>query len=226
MLINLPQVTLFAIDCVTPLKTARVMLHAARWIRFGEVVMATDTSRHTNLPCGIRYAHRVQSHLKVPVCGLQLPLDYELDVLMLTPELVSTPFVLHMEWDSLVANAQAWDNAFFGYDYVGAPWPLIHEPGWPAMREFNRVGNGGFALKSKRFCQAVAKAARQGHPSRNSSDRFQCKVMAGYLKGLGLRYAPAAVAGRFSCENLVYSGQFGLHGKGTLRLNGIDLEGI
>ena len=226
-MLELPMVTCFGMDCVTPLKTLAVMLQARRQVRFAELVLVTDTQAHSNLPQGVRYIHTKQGNKKVDCCGLKLPIDYELSLMRDTHLYIRTPFLLHMEWDSLVASPEAWNPHWLHYDYIGAPWPYpISEPGFPRVESHNNVGNGGFALKSRRFCQALSEIVDTSLSSHVSSDRFQCRVAAPLLRSKGLHFAPDHIAQRFSCENRIYSGQFGLHGKGTIKLNGINLEGL
>lgn len=60
---------------------------------------------------------------------------------------VTTPHVLIVQWDGYVTNAAAWDPAFLESDYLGAKWP------WAPVG--NRVGNGGFSLRSRKLLQAL-----------------------------------------------------------------------
>lgn len=226
-MLELPMVTLFGIDCVTPEKTLSVMLHARRQIRFHEVVLLTDTVKHTNLPSGVRYVHTIQGNEKKDCCGLKLPIDYEMAVMRETHLHVKTPYLLHVEWDSLVANPRAWRAEWLHYDYIGAPWPHpLHEDGFPENGVHNIVGNGGFALKSVKFCSVLASLVDPDLSSSVSSDRYQCRTALALMRDRRIRFAPYEQAEAFSCENRIYSGQFGLHGKGTIKFNGINLEAM
>ena len=226
-MIDLPMVTLFAIDCVTAMKTLNVMLNAAKQIKFAEIVMMTNTTKFNKLPGGVRYVHREQGDLMVKCGSRKAPLDYEIDVLTESHKHVRTSHLLHMEWDSLVCNTFAWNHEWLNYDYIGAPWPYpLKEEGFPIIGKHNNVGNGGFSLKSRRFCSLVASIADKSLPVCYSSDLFQCVVARSYLQKKGMKYAPSNAAERFSCENNIYSGQFGLHGKNTLSLNGINIKSL
>ena len=52
---------------------------------------------------------------------------------------------------------------FFDYDYIGAPWP---------NNFVNRVGNGGFSLRSKKFLELTAKIPynKIGHKEFDAED--------------------------------------------------------
>src|SRR5690349_6482270 len=56
----------------------------------------------------------------------------------------NTEHCLLIQWDGYVINPEAWSDEFLQYDYIGAPW------------DTNIVGNGGFSLRSKRFCELTA----------------------------------------------------------------------
>jgi hypothetical protein len=152
-----------------------------------------------------------------------LPVDYEMDNLLRPAEYCDLGYVLYCEWDAGVLNPLGWDPEFLKYDFIGAPWVRHNDPGWPACDgETNNVGNFGFSLRSKRFCDAIAEAVsrNKGDPTMVSSDRWACRTMRPWLEKKGVKFAPWPVAMRFSCENVVYSGQFGFHGRQTAEMNG------
>lgn len=223
--LELPDVTLFAIDCVKPQRTVDMMRWSSRFVRFAESVILTDTSRHKVSLRDIRVVHHVESDRKVSppnMPQLRLPVDYERAVLRETFLHFKTSHVLHMEWDSAVLNPSAWDRRWLKYDYIGAPWPVHNDPGWPACDgKTNAVGNGGFSLKSRRFCELVRNLSltREGEPAMLSSDQWQCRTIRPELEKQGVKFAPPGVAARFSCEHMIYSGQFGFHGKSTALMN-------
>lgn len=56
-------------------------------------------------------------------------------------------FYLNIHADGFAVNKSSWDNRFLDYDYIGAPWPFC-SPG-------QRVGNGGFSLRSKKLYESL-----------------------------------------------------------------------
>lgn len=226
-MLTLPSVTLVGIDCHRPNLTVDALRYSMRLVKFADVVMVTDLEkfhRYSNAASiGIRTIHKKQSDRKEFVHDRNLPLDYEWDVLTLGPELFNTEHCLFHEWDASVLNPKAWSQEFLEYDYIGAPWPFpFIEKGWPPCEEHNCVGNGGFSLKSMKWCVAIKNEAirRRNDKAVKSSDRWQCRTAKPHIESLGLRYAPADLAGLFSCEDRIYTGQFGYHGKGTEAMNG------
>ena len=228
-MLELPNVTLFSIDVVNAARIISVIRFSTKWTRFAKMVCLTNMKVHAGIIAQekrIDWRHIEQSDRKFTPPGmpnLRLPVDYELSILRETPKHFDTSHVLHIEWDSAVLNPDAWDPGWLQYDFIGAPWPDHHDPGWPKCDETNNVGNGGFSLKSKKFCQAVADLSMRtptDDPAHLLSDSWMCRTMRPKLESMGIKFAPANVAGRFSCENKVYTGQFGFHGKGTATLNG------
>ena len=69
--------------------------------------------------------------------------------------LFSTTHCIVCQLDGYPINPSQWDESWLKYDYIGAPWPN----GWLAYHGYpfdSRVGNGGFSLRSKRLCDALA----------------------------------------------------------------------
>jgi hypothetical protein len=224
-MLKLPQVTLMGIDVVTPERTALSLKESMRWVDFGRVVLLLD-GRHP-MPVGswIEIGNTVQSNVmaKPMPWHKPLPVDYEMDNLIRPAEYCDLGYVLYCEWDAGVLNPLGWDPEFLKYDFIGAPWVRHNDPGWPPCDgETNNVGNFGFSLRSKRFCDAIAEAVsrNKGDPTMVSSDRWACRTMRPWLENKGVKFAPWPVAMRFSCENVVYSGQFGFHGRQTAEMNG------
>lgn len=222
-MLGLPEVTLMAIDCFTPDKTVMAMVQSARLVKFADCVILTDTTKRYRLHPGQRAVHHTQGKEFKSVEGVarKFAPDYELAVLREPSEHCNTSHVLFIEWDSGVLNPSAWTPDFLKYDYIGAPWVDHHDPGWPACDGSNNVGNGGFSLRSKRLCKAVRELSftHQGDPGMLASDSWICRTIRPKLEGMGLKFAPESVAARFSCENRVYAGQFGFHGKYTADIN-------
>lgn len=75
-------------------------------------------------------------------------------------------------------------DEFLKYDYIGAPWPHLG----------NRVGNGGFSLRSKDFCLKICKSSKR--PKYMNEDVFFSTY--GALHNANI--ADYATACRFSCE--------------------------
>jgi hypothetical protein len=232
MILDIPSVTLLAIDCFTPEKTLRAMEFSARWVRFADVILLTDRRKFqlssTDYIGRIKLIHHEEGDRKAirqqAPWNPPLPADYELARMQMPAQVVTTPHYLAIEWDSAVLNPPAWRNEWLEYDYIGAPWPPHLEPGWPECDgETNAVGNGGFSLQSLRYARAIKEGTEifAGDPGMISSDMWPCRTLRPWLEEKhGIRFAPPRVAWDFSCENRIYSGQFGFHGRWTAEMNG------
>lgn len=148
---------------------------------------------------------------------------------------VDTDFALVIQHDGFIINADNWDERFFQYDYIGAPWSVES-----TQRPNCRVGNGGFSLRSRKLIQACdaiyngvikrptltqanAKRIIQ-HPispeaSVNGNEDWHiCLIDKPLFENRGIKYAPLEVASKFSmeahlpdCDNELRN-KFGFHG--------------
>jgi hypothetical protein len=226
-MLKLPNVTLFAIDCISPERTVAALKFSTQWVRFAEVILLTDTQKFN--PPGnpwLKIVHHEEGTEKVErpysPWHKSFPVDYELAVMREPSQHVKTSHLIHMEWDSAVLNRSAWTEDWLQYDFIGAPWVAHHEPGWPPCDgHTNNVGNGGFSLKSVRFCELTRAATEvfKGDLAMYSSDAWPCRSIRPWLEERSMKFAPERVADRFSCENRIYSGQFGMHGRETCEIN-------
>jgi hypothetical protein len=219
--LELPSVTLVGLDLFNPIPTLRAMWFSMRQVTFTEAVIVT--SRPLNVHGGLRgvrnlvYPHGWRKEDR---------LVREHYLVTKLHEAFTTPHCLHIEGDSSVANPAAWEDSWLDYDFIGAPWPWPYdEPGQTPCRAENCVGNTGFALMSRALCVSAAKYPTNDPAKLRISDGYLCRELRPKLEADGIRFAPEAVAERFSCENRIYSGQFGWHGWNTAKLNGFNLDG-
>ena len=73
---------------------------------------------------------------------------------------IETEFCLVTQGDGFIINPQLWSEEFLNYDYIGAPWRknshLVNSQGQTVDildLNKNRVGNGGFSLRSKKLLE-------------------------------------------------------------------------
>ena len=77
---------------------------------------------------------------------------------------INSDFALIIQHDGHIINPLNWSDRFLKFDYIGAPWPNDKKwlDRWEKYPErikneifkniqFNRGGNGGFSLRSKKF---------------------------------------------------------------------------
>jgi hypothetical protein len=134
-----------------------------------------------------------------------------------------TEHCLLIQHDGFILNPNAWDPAFLGFDYVGAPFGD------------GVVGNGGFSLRSRVFCQetdVLGGLIEDGlMPSFAPEDQILCRgQLRKVLEVAGMKFADTETASRFSWELHdnwpEYNGSFGFHGLHTLeRLTALKAQG-
>ncbi len=135
----------------------------------------------------------------------QFPRDYNQILLRTLPEICSEDFVLIVQNDGYAVNADSWSDGFFSYDYIGAVWPyqqMSHIfPGlYEQYQDAQRVGNGGFSLRSQKLMQALLNISWENHWHQNE-DHLICNDFRTRLDlDYGIKFAPAHVADQFSIE--------------------------
>lgn len=112
--------------------------------------------------------------------------------------------ILFIQYDGWVLNGNLWQDSWLQYDYIGAPWPWISNPG-------EQVGNGGFSLRSARLMKFLAEHARE-FPLRTPEDVTLCREYRPALEQHGFVWAPLDVARAFSFEREDWRPTFGFHG--------------
>jgi hypothetical protein len=225
-MLKLPHITLIGFDSIHPEKTLAALKYSMRQAQFARVVFVGDSKNGwVTKRCsdwGMEFVHGPTTTRA----------DHEWFVLEKIPTFFKTRFCLFSEWDAAVANPAAWTDDFLNYDYIGAPWPYgsVEERWWekmyrptgqgaPVTTERNNVGNGGFSLRSKKFCELVSKKVNRRNPHQLCSDAWMARTLRPELEKQDIKFAPETVAARFSCEDAIYTGQFGFHGDNTIRFN-------
>jgi hypothetical protein len=124
------------------------------------------------------------------------------------PDIIKSDYYLGIHDDGFVINPHLWSDQFLKYDYIGAPWK------WEGRR--NRVGNGGFVLKSNKFIQLTKHLTFMN----TCDDGELTNTYYDYFIQNNCKYAPVEVAMKFSLESnipeceLNLNNCFGFHGKG------------
>ena len=124
---------------------------------------------------------------------------------------VGTSHCLLIHPDGYVIRPHLWDNKFLEYDYIGAPWrddPTAYLDPWGRNQ---RVGNGGFSLRSKRLLNVPTKVTVPWEVNEGTFYKHQnaglynedgniCCHNRHIFEEQGCVYAPVEVAARFSKE--------------------------
>ena len=217
--LDLPNVTLIAVDTFHPDRTLAAMKGSLMWVTFAAATLVCLPSFKPDKGWWLRKGFGEVRPWFTPTGPERA--KREAFIIQQLYKCFQTSHCLNMEWDSGVANPAAWDDSWLQYDYIGAPWPWDYtEAGLPPCTKDSCVGNLGFSLISRRFLEILASMANPTIQELALSDVYICRTMRPKLEAAGLRFAPEAVAERFSCENRIYCGQFGWHGEFTAAKNG------
>jgi hypothetical protein len=125
---------------------------------------------------------------------------------------VDTEFCLVVQGDGYVLHPTSWSADFLKYDYIGAPWFLSQNAYIDPFGNHQRVGNGGFSLRSRKL---LTTPKRIDIPWDVNSDDFYRHMNAGLFsedgnicvhnrhlfESDGCVFAPIETASSFSIEN-------------------------
>ena len=125
-------------------------------------------------------------------------------------------YLLSIQYDGFAVNGEMWDNRFFDYDFIGAPWAD------------GNVGNNGFGFMSNRYVQAVLDlnippTLEACHPSARMLAMHMWEGRKGYrgdLEQKGIKVASFEIASKFSHETPGWGQKSGYEGK-TFGFHGI-----
>jgi hypothetical protein len=196
--LQLPDVTLVAVDTVCHALTALAIKECLDKVQFGGIHIYTDDP----IPFA-RLGIGGTLSAVAPFTSLDAVMGH---LWYHVPEHVETSHVLTIQWDSGIVSPALWSERFLGCDYVGAPW------GWHG--DAYEVGNGGFSLRSRRLMQYVAEH-REKFPLGHPEDDVLCRRYRPELERKGFRWASSDLALRFSFERTGFSGldqHFAYHG--------------
>ena len=198
-MVILDQVTLLTIDCRDPEMACKALVYSSLGIKFADLVLfSSDDVECEDI-----------TFIKIdPISDLTAYSNFCMKKLN---QYIKTDFVITVQTDGFITNPHLWMDEFLAYDYIGSPWPP--EAPW-CFR--NRVGNGGFSLRSKRFIELTANI----DVDFRHEDVLLTNTLFEYFTTNGCRYAPVEVAMKFSLEAKIPECRydlrncFGFHGKG------------
>jgi len=193
-MLELPDVTLCAVDTANVSMTIAALTKSLGQIRFGDAVLLTH-----ELPAG-RYPFRTET-----IPPLRSKAEYCRFVVAQLGAFTTRKFNLSVQWDGFVVQPSAWHPEFLKYDYIGARWP------W--YRDGMDVGNSGFCLRSKKLLDRISTDPKAAAAGDVNDDDLICRLLRPELEKDGICFAPSHVADRFSYERMVPNREtFGFHG--------------
>lgn len=189
-MIKLPNVTMICIDCYNYKESIIAMNKCLQQIEPARSVFITDR------------AGSMQSIETVKIGKITSKEEYSYFCIKELYKYFDTSHCLLIQHDGYVLDGNQWKEEFLQYDYIGAPWLYI---------DGRNVGNGGFSLRSHKFCEAIANdpIINVYHPE----DDVICRLYRRHLESKGFSFAPDELAHDFSYElNAPKKPTFGFHG--------------
>jgi len=189
------KITLIAVNCDCPDDAVAALRYSSKDINFGRIVLLSSTDRVYE---GVE---------KIAIPHLSSVLMYNNFMLNLI-EYVDDDYILVIQSDGYVVNSDMWTDEFLEYDYIGAPWPDDEE--WiqdqsPDKRDIirkaiskNRIGNGGFSLRSRKFLEYSNQFITCGYLG---EDIFLTAINYEKCMESQIKFPPLDLAYRFSYEN-------------------------
>lgn len=212
-MIKLPDVTLISVDTTSNINgTLRALYTSMSGIEYGSVKLITDEKNIKE------YESKLKDDgidLEKSVIDIKNYNDYNYYVIYKLREHVSTSHCLLVQPDGFVLFPDKWDDAWLGYDYIGAPWAYVEDAYIDPFGNHQRVGNGGFSLRSKKFLD-VPNIVDVPWETNNSDFYWMPEGVVNYHEDgnvcvhnrhifieHGCKYAPVEVAVKFSQETRV-----------------------
>lgn len=161
----------------------QIAFNSCRFIDFNSVKIF---SGHTDL-CGYRSTFSFQ-YIPASINSID---EYNNFIIKDLHHYIDKEYCLIFQHDGFIINPNGWSKEFLQYDYIGAVFPKA------SWSQVNRVGNGGFSLRSKKFMRYCSTL---NYSSSVNEDKFLCVNSYEDIISQNLRFAPPSLASRFSIE--------------------------
>jgi hypothetical protein len=188
-MLNLENIDLITISSIKPFECIKSLNYSCSGIKFGSVKFLTHFDRdELDIP-GVNLDN---IHF-VKINELKSSKEYS-DFCLTLGRYTKNEFVLVIQYDSFVTNIEKWTDEFLKYDYIGAPWTEQQSKDWNLK---NRVGNGGFSLRSRRFLDysSLFTSCYGTH-----EDGFLTNWTWEYLQKYGIKFPNPQLALQFAIE--------------------------
>ena len=193
---NLNNIDIITINCTDSQAGLMSIKHCQKFFNFGKAMLFTNEDI---------FDENVEV---IKINKLNSVDEYNNYVLNLNKYL-KNDFVLVIQDDGFIVNHNLWDDKFLEYDYIGSPWPSVNDTNWinlqnknlqPYLLENlknNRIGNGGFSLRSKKFLEY---SSQFNNCEGIGEDAFLNIVKYKNAVDFGIKYPSIDLALKFSHE--------------------------
>lgn len=193
------DITLCIVDCKNYDNAAKSIIHCATQcnIEFKRRIYFSDIKHYKLDEYGIEF---------IKIDKISSAREYDNFMIKDFGKFIDSNHALIVQHDGIIYQPEKWNDDFLNYDYIGAPWPASPKNG-------NRVGNGGFSLRSKKFIDRNSELLGDKYCN-EAEDVYIACTNYHILKNEGFKYASPELASTFSYEqphSIRYEGSFGFH---------------
>lgn len=202
-MLYLENIDLITISSVKPKESIKSLKYSSNGIKFGSIKFFTHIDKEDFLQDDVDDIE----FIKIPEINSHQSYS---DFCLTLKNYSSNEFILLVQNDSFITNIDKWTDEFLEYDYIGAPWTYQQSIDWNLK---NRVGNGGFSLRSKKFLEysSLFDSCHGSH-----EDGFLTNWTWEYSRKFGIKFPSPELALQFSIEKVedIYlpENHFGFHG--------------
>ena len=199
---NIFDITICCIDTKNKIEALAALDKSVENNIFDKCYFFTDSIENINLN---RFENLLKSNLEIIYINtIKNKSEYSKFCLVDLNKYIKTNFCLTIQHDGYIINQDCWRDEFLNFDYIGAPWPIQWE-------YKNRVGNGGFCLKSKKFLELCdtefsnfdfkLDILRDKNDISINEDFLSCNIYYEKFLSEGIKYADVETASYFSIEH-------------------------
>jgi hypothetical protein len=217
---SIPQVTLVCVAGVQVKKAIYALWRSSLEIDFSSIKLVTNQK--------VLYKPHwltIEMAIENPLSSLN---HYNHYCIYTLHKHIDSSHALIIQADGYVINAHKWNNSFLKFDYIGAPWKIRSDAYIDPYGNHQRVGNGGFSLRSLKLLriplnQKIEWNVNEGtfykhmNVGEQAEDGIICVHNRHVYESAGCSFAPFEVALNFSREQKIpenYKLQtFGFHKK-------------
>jgi hypothetical protein len=205
---KLNNVTIAAVAGTKAIETLKAIKYSMKELEFDRAILITPDNLYDD-------------QVEIIKCDTLNYEQYNHFIVYRLHEYINTTHCLLVQNDGYVINPDRWQDSWMQYDYIGALWHLPQDNFSFRDSEGNiqRVGNGGFTLRSKNLL-CVANDLNlewKSYYGFYHEDGFICCHNRKAYELAGCKFAPIEVAAEFSHETIVAENYgkipFGFHGK-------------
>jgi hypothetical protein len=212
MKIEIPDVTLICVDTTPRIEGSFNAIYTSiSGINFGAIKLISTKEMVD------KYEKQLSDdgiQIEEVVCEVNCLDDYSKYCIYNLTEHIQTSHCITVQWDGFVLNPDKWDSSWLEYDYIGAPWEYSNQSYIDPFGNHQRVGNGGFSLRSKKLLDVPKYAYihfdvnwgdfyKHMNANNFAEDGNICVHNRHIYEALGCKFAPVEVAARFSQEKKV-----------------------